>query len=129
MARKSRMGVLNRQRELQDELEAQPVAFFMRRSEALLDEAHVALGSSIGADAENLVFVPNATTAVNAYVRPVMEGYLESMHRGLHAQQIDAPLLIMHFPPVAAAVFAHSRANCSTVLDATPVKISCQPGV
>ena len=37
----------------------------------------------------------SATTAVNAYVRPVMEGYLESMHRGLHAQQIDAPLLIM----------------------------------
>ena len=36
-----------------------------------------------------------ATTAVNAYVRPVMESYLKSMRNGLKGMQIEAPLLIM----------------------------------
>ena len=36
-----------------------------------------------------------ATTAVNAYVRPVMQNYLGAMRRGLQAMHIDAPLLIM----------------------------------
>ena len=36
-----------------------------------------------------------ATTVVNAYVRPVMHGYLENLHQGMHEQTIDAPLLIM----------------------------------
>jgi N-methylhydantoinase A len=36
-----------------------------------------------------------ATTAVNAYVRPVMQNYLGAMHQGLNAIDIDAPLLIM----------------------------------
>jgi N-methylhydantoinase A len=36
-----------------------------------------------------------ATTVVNAYVRPVMEGYLEKLRRGLERQQVTAPLLIM----------------------------------
>ena len=36
-----------------------------------------------------------ATTVVNAYVRPVMRGYLEAMRSGLRDLDIDAPLLIM----------------------------------
>ena len=36
-----------------------------------------------------------ATTAVNAYVRPVMRRYLDALHTGLVERQIDAPLLIM----------------------------------
>jgi len=36
-----------------------------------------------------------ATTAVNAYVRPVMQRYLESMRSGLMEMGIEAPLLIM----------------------------------
>ena len=36
-----------------------------------------------------------ATTAVNAYVRPVMRHYLDALHTGLVERQIDAPLLIM----------------------------------
>ena len=36
-----------------------------------------------------------ATTVVNAYVRPVMRTYLESMRTGLGQLGIDAPLLIM----------------------------------
>ena len=36
-----------------------------------------------------------ATTAVNAYVRPVMRRYLDALHAGLVEEQINAPLLIM----------------------------------
>ena len=36
-----------------------------------------------------------ATTVVNAYVRPVMKGYLENLRRGMRQQSIAAPLLIM----------------------------------
>ncbi len=36
-----------------------------------------------------------ATTVVNAYVRPVMRGYLHAMRSGLRMMGIDAPLLIM----------------------------------
>jgi N-methylhydantoinase A len=37
----------------------------------------------------------SATTAVNAYVQPVMRRYLTAMRGGLHALEIAAPLLIM----------------------------------
>jgi N-methylhydantoinase A len=36
-----------------------------------------------------------ATTVVNAYVRPVMESYLDRMRQGLERQKVSAPLLIM----------------------------------
>ena len=36
-----------------------------------------------------------ATTVVNAYVRPVMEGYLANLRHGMRKQGISAPLLIM----------------------------------
>lgn len=36
-----------------------------------------------------------ATTVVNAYVRPVMRGYLRDMRQGLEEMNVTAPLLIM----------------------------------
>jgi len=36
-----------------------------------------------------------ATTAVNAYVRPLMRNYLRALRQGLREMRIDAPLLIM----------------------------------
>lgn len=53
----------------QDELERQPVDFLGRRVADLLAEARGALGAYVGADSANLVFVPNATTAVNTVAR------------------------------------------------------------
>ena len=44
-----------------DELERNPMEFFVRRQEALLDEASLALGQFLGCRPENLAFVPNAT--------------------------------------------------------------------
>jgi isopenicillin-N epimerase len=57
--------VLAAQRRWQDEMERNPVQFLARRSGALLDEARQALGRFLGAQAEDLAFVPNATHGVN----------------------------------------------------------------
>ena len=61
--------VLADQRRWQDEMERNPVEFLGRRSAALLRGAREALGAFVGARADDLVFVPNATTAVNVFAR------------------------------------------------------------
>lgn len=53
----------------QRELERQPVEFLGRRFEGLMHEARTALGEFVGADADDLVFVPNATTGLNIVAR------------------------------------------------------------
>lgn len=53
------------QRAWQDEMERNPVEFLGRRSAALLRAAREQLAAFIGARADDLVFVPNATTGVN----------------------------------------------------------------
>jgi isopenicillin-N epimerase len=50
-------------------MEAEPVEFLWRRYEEPLDRARNALAKFVGARAKDLVFVPNATAAVNAVVR------------------------------------------------------------
>src|SRR5207247_10361374 len=61
--------VLEAQQRLRERLERQPVRFFVRDLEPLLDDARSALAACLGADPEGLVFVPNATTAVNVVLR------------------------------------------------------------
>lgn len=51
------------------ELERNPVEFMQRRATALLQEARECLGRFVGADADDLVFVTNATTALNVVAR------------------------------------------------------------
>jgi isopenicillin-N epimerase len=53
----------------QRELERNPVAFLGRRSGALLRAARERLAVYVGAAADDLVFVPNATTGVNIIAR------------------------------------------------------------
>jgi len=53
----------------QRELEAEPVEFLGRRSGGLLADARKVLGTYVGADAEDLVFVTNATYGVNIVAR------------------------------------------------------------
>jgi len=62
-------AVLDFQAEVRARLERQPVQFLGRDLEALLDAARGALAGFVGAHAEDVVFVPNATTGVNTVLR------------------------------------------------------------
>ncbi|HEV8338996.1 MAG TPA: aminotransferase class V-fold PLP-dependent enzyme [bacterium] len=53
----------------QRELEGQPVEFLGRRFAGMMAEARAALGGYVGADPEDLVYVPNATTGINIVAR------------------------------------------------------------
>ncbi|MBD2185619.1 aminotransferase class V-fold PLP-dependent enzyme [Planktothrix sp. FACHB-1355] len=63
------LPVLEAQQRLRQQMEREPLRFFVREYEALLDAARSELAEFIGADASELVFVPNATTGVNAVLR------------------------------------------------------------
>ena len=61
--------VLRHQASLRDEMEGEPVRFLSRELDDRLDAARQALAAFVGADAEDLAFVVNATSGVNAVVR------------------------------------------------------------
>jgi isopenicillin-N epimerase len=62
-------AVLELQGRLRAELEAQPVRFLGRELEARMDTARRALGGFVGADPDDLAFLPNATAGVNTVLR------------------------------------------------------------
>jgi isopenicillin-N epimerase len=61
--------VLEKQIEYRAQLEREPVRFFVRELEPLLDAARAELAEFIGADPAGLAFIPNATTGVNSVLR------------------------------------------------------------
>jgi isopenicillin-N epimerase len=61
--------VLAVQHNLRSQLEEDPVNFFGRKWEQLIDNARSKLAAFINADVQDLVFVPNATTGVNSVLR------------------------------------------------------------
>lgn len=61
--------VLEFQQRLRSQLEHEPLRFFGREWEPLLDDARNELAAFVGADVQDLVFVPNATTGVNSVLR------------------------------------------------------------
>jgi isopenicillin-N epimerase len=61
--------VFERYQAWQVELEREPVDFLSRRLPELLAQARAALAAYVVADADDLVFVPNATSAVNVVAR------------------------------------------------------------
>jgi isopenicillin-N epimerase len=63
------LEVLDYQHRLRQQMERQPVQFYVRELESLLDEARGVLAEFVGSDNRDLVFVRNATSAVNAVVR------------------------------------------------------------
>lgn len=61
--------VLAFQNHIRERLEQQPVQFMVRELEGLLDQARQTLAQFLEADADNVVFVPNATAGVNTVLR------------------------------------------------------------
>src|SRR5262249_11688030 len=63
------LEILQTQRRYRDQLEREPVRFFVRELEGLMDAARSDLAVFVGADPEGLVFVPSATSGVNTVLR------------------------------------------------------------
>jgi len=62
-------AVLEAQQRLRKRMEEEPVRFLNRELEGLLDGARAELGAFVGADSNDLAFVPNATAGVNTVLR------------------------------------------------------------
>src|SRR5580658_3139785 len=62
-------AVLETQRELRRRMEARPVEFLARQMQGLLDGSRERLARLIGADAQDIVFVSNATAGANSVLR------------------------------------------------------------
>lgn len=62
-------AVLNAQSGWRARMEHEPVRFFVRDLEGLLDATRAKLGAFVGADPDDLCFVPNTTAAVNTVFR------------------------------------------------------------
>ncbi len=61
--------VLRHQAALRAEMEAEPVRFLGRELEGRLDAARAALADFVGADPDDVAFIANATSGVNAVLR------------------------------------------------------------
>jgi isopenicillin-N epimerase len=61
--------VLEAQSAWRRRMERQPLQFIVRELEAYLDAARAVLAQFVGAETEDLVFVPNTTTGVNTILR------------------------------------------------------------
>jgi len=102
--------VLESQQRFRDQLEREPVRFFMRELEPLLDVSRRALAVFLGADEEGIAFVANATTGVNAVLGSLElgpgDGLLVTDHAynacrnalDFHAQKRGAEVAIARLP-------------------------------
>jgi isopenicillin-N epimerase len=77
--------VLRHQAALRAEMEAEPVRFLSRELDDRLDAARQALAKFIGADADDLAFVTNATSGVNAVLRSLAFGRGDELLTTNHA--------------------------------------------
>lgn len=63
------LPVLAAQQQWRERMERQPLQFLGREIETLLDVARSELAAFVGAEADDLAFIPNATTGINAVLR------------------------------------------------------------
>jgi isopenicillin-N epimerase len=110
------IAIQQKQQALRAQMESEPVRFFALELEPLLDEARQALAQFVGADAERLAFVPNATAGVNTVLRSLSfqpgDELLTTNHEynasrnalNFAAQQSGASVVIAEVPfPIAEA--------------------------
>jgi isopenicillin-N epimerase len=71
--------VLDVQGDFRRRVEREPVRFFERMLEELLDETRVSVGAFLGADPEDLAFVANATTGVNTVLQSLPLGRADEL--------------------------------------------------
>lgn len=62
-------AVLNLQQKFRERIEREPVTFYVRELEGLLDQARAAMASFVKAPPRSVVFVPNATSGINTVLR------------------------------------------------------------
>ena len=119
------LPVLAQQTAYRNQLEAQPLRFFMRELEPLLHNAKAALADFVGADTHNIVFVKNATQGVNTILHSLQpqsgdewlltnlnygacaetfKWYARRQNIGLNTAQIPFPLT--HEDQIVAAIDA-----------------------
>lgn len=63
------LPVLEAQSEVRARLEREPVRYFLREHQALVEAARADVGAFLGADSDDLAFVSNATAGVNTVLR------------------------------------------------------------
>lgn len=78
-------AVLERQHGLRQQMEAEPVRFFLRELPPLLDESRQTLAELLHADPADLVFVRNVTEAVNSVLRSLSFGVGDELLVTSHA--------------------------------------------
>lgn len=106
--------VLEEQRRLRDQMEREPVRFFVREYEPLLARARERLGAFVGSDPDLLAFVPNATWAVNAILRNLELAPGDELLTTDHEYRACANAL----------EYAAARAGARTVVATVPFPIS-----
>ena len=106
-------AILEVQRGWRDKIEAQPVRFLSRDLEDLLDWSRSELGAFVGAEADDLALVTNATAGVNTVLR------------SLHFEKRDELLATDHAynSCLNAVRFAAARSSARVVLARIPFPI------
>ena len=98
--------VLEAQSELRARMERQPLQFLSRDLEGLLDEARGQLAELVGAEADDLAFVPNATAGVNTVLRSLPFEPGDELLTTDHAYNACKNALKLHEPRGVKAVIA-----------------------
>ncbi len=106
--------VLERQADLRRQMEAEPVRFLVHEAQPLLDQSRQTLARLIGSEPQNLVFVTNATTGVNAVLR------------SLHFQPDDELLVTDHAYNACANALRYvaQRAGARVITVELPIPVA-----